>query len=78
MLHYMTKNNQTPNSPGENGLGNDELKLLIDSLTDFVAKLRVDLLLQGKGVLEKIQEVNDSVDIIAREIERQVEGSTKS
>ncbi|MGZ4973095.1 MAG: hypothetical protein ACXWIU_08385 [Limisphaerales bacterium] len=71
-------NNQKPNSNGEKGLGYGGLKLLIDSLADLIAKLRIDLLLQGKELFAKIREVNDSVDIIAREIQRQAEGSKKS
>jgi hypothetical protein len=78
ILRYMTKNNHNPNSTGEKGLGFDGLKLLIDSLADLIAQLRVDLLQRGNEIVVKIREVNDSVDIIAREFKRQSDRSQKS
>ena len=74
----MRNNKQKPNSEGERVSSYDALKLLIESLADLITRLRIDLLQQGNEILGKIREVNDSVDIIAREIERQVERSTKS
>lgn len=73
-LSHMKNNNQS-NGVGEKSMGHSALRLLIESLADLITKVRIDLLQQGNDVLAKIREVNDSVEIIAREIERQSERS---
>lgn len=74
----MKNNKQKPNGEGERVSSYSGLKLLIESLADLIAKLRIDLLQQGNAILGKIREVDDSVDIITREIKRQIDRSAKS
>jgi hypothetical protein len=69
---------QKPNGEGKRVSSYGASKLLIESLADLITRLRIDLLQQGNEILRKIREVNDSVDIIAREIKRQIDKSAKS
>jgi hypothetical protein len=62
-----------PNNEGERVSDYGALKLLIESLADLITRVRIELLQQGNEIQGKIREVNDSVDIIAREIKRQSE-----
>ena len=65
--------NAKPNSEREEGLGQDTLKLLIESLADLIAKVRIDLLQQSGEILAKLREVNDSVGNVRREIQRHIQ-----
>jgi hypothetical protein len=64
---------QKPKNDDQTGFDYEALKLLIESLAEVVNKQRIDLLQQGKEILEMLQGLIESVDIIAREIQRQAE-----
>src|SRR5690348_6469569 len=63
---YMKKFNQRTQSNSEQGSSDYPMRLLIESLAELVNKQRIDLLQQGKEILGMLQELIESVDIIAR------------
>ena len=62
----MTKHKPTLHGSGES-LHNDLVTLIMQPLADLVDRARVE-------ILEKIQRVDDSLDIIARQMRRELDG----